>query len=524
MKMAPARFRALTTFLAAAAAAACAALPPSAAPATQGAKRVRIIHTNDFHGRLLPQVVAQRAAGGSAVLAAHFDSAAARFGGPTVILSAGDDMQGTAISNLSWGRATIDAHNAAGYDAAAVGNHEFDWGQDTLAARVRDSRFPWLAANLFVAGTRRHPAWVKPWVMVERGGVRTAVIGVALQTTPEIVLAGRTAGLEFGPEAAAVDHAAREARAAGADFVVVTAHLGAACERAGSEPEEPSAGCSGEALEMTRALTQPVDLVVGGHSHRRVLTAADSVPFAEAASYSTAYSVTDLERRGGRTVVTHRSIQVPWADQVAPDTQVARIVGQWEARVRPVTERTIATAADSMRGRGSGEYPLGNLIADAHRLRTGAQASLVNNGSIRRGLPGGALSWGTLFELQPFQNALVTLRVTGAQLRAALENAVLGSQPDAHVSGMTVTWEPSAAAGHRVREIRLADGRVVGDADTVTLAVTEFLAGGGDRFTSLADAPRTATQWVDLDALIAHVQSLPQPVAPPAVGRWKTVP
>src|SRR5688500_7701865 len=161
-------------------AAGCAPPPPAAGPVPEAVKRVRIVHTNDFHGRLLPQTSNGRSLGGSAVLAAHFDSAAARFQGPTLILSAGDDMQGTAISNLSWGRATIAAHNASGYDAAALGNHEFDWGQDTLIARVRESRSPWLAANVFVAGTRRQPEWVRPWVMIERAGVRTAVIGIAL--------------------------------------------------------------------------------------------------------------------------------------------------------------------------------------------------------------------------------------------------------------------------------------------------------------------------------------------------------
>ena len=101
---------------------------------------------------------------------------------------------------------------------------------------------------------------------------------------------------------------------------------------------------------------------------------------------------------------------------------------------------------------------------------------------------------------------------------------MLGAAPDAHISGMTVTWDPAGPAGRRVREIRLSSGRVVTDSDTVTLAVTEFLAGGGDRFTSLAEAPRTATSSIDLDALIAYLQSLPQPVAAPAVGRWRTVP
>ena len=504
--------------------AACAPAPPPASPtpAAQAVKRVRIVHTNDFHGRLLPQQAAGRAAGGSAVLAAHFDSAAARFGGPTLILSAGDDMQGTAISNLSWGRATIAAHNAAGYDAAALGNHEFDWGLDTLIARVRESRFPWLAANVFVEETRRQPEWVQPWVMIERGGVRTAVIGIALSTTPEIVLVGRTAGLEFGPEAPAIDQAAREARAAGADFVVVTAHVGATCEQPGTAPAEESAGCRGEILEIADALTEPVDLIVGGHTHRRVLTEEDDIPIAEAASYSMAYSVTDLERRGGQTTVLRREVRVPYADEVSPDTQVARIVAEWERDVRPITERVIATLAQPM-ARDGDEYALGNLIADAFRVESGTQASLINNGSIRRDLPGGPVNWGVLFELQPFANALVRVEVTGTQLKAALETAVNTGRPDAHISGITVRYDPAAPQGQRVREIRLDDGRVVDDDDVVTMGLSEFVATGGDRYTSFAQGRMTRTDMVDLDAVIAYLQSQPQPVRAPATGRWQAI-
>jgi 2',3'-cyclic-nucleotide 2'-phosphodiesterase (5'-nucleotidase family) len=505
------------------AAASCApAAPPAVAPAP-GPARVRIVHTNDVHGRLLPQQIEGRAAGGSAVMAAHFDSAAARFDGPTIVLSAGDDMQGTAISNLSWGRATIQAHNAAGYDAAAVGNHEFDWGQDTLRARIADSRFPWLAANLFVAGTREHPAWVRPWVMIERGGVRTAVIGIALSSTPEVVLAGRTAGLDFGPEAPAIDQAAREARAAGADFVVVTAHVGAFCEQSGSAPAEASSGCRGAILEIAGALAEPVDLIVGGHTHRRVLASEDSIPVVEAASYSLAYSVTDLERRpGGRAAVLRREVRTPYADEVSPDTQVARVVAEWERAVRPLTERPIAALAQPLE-RGEGEYALGNLLADAVRAATGAQASLINNGSVRRALPAGPLTWGTLFELQPFANALVTVQVTGAQLRQALEVAVSGNSIEAHVSGLVVRWDPATPSGSRIREIRLDDGRVVGEADTVTLGLSEFVALGGDRYTSLAQGRMTRLPLVDLDALISWLQAQPQPVRAPQVGRWQAV-
>ncbi|HEX2190849.1 MAG TPA: bifunctional UDP-sugar hydrolase/5'-nucleotidase [Longimicrobiaceae bacterium] len=505
--------------------AACAPAPAAPTPAPEPVKRVRIVHTNDFHGRLHPQRpswAGGRTVGGSAVLAAHFDSAAARFDGPVFVLSAGDDMQGTAISNLSWGRATVAAHNVAGYDAATLGNHEFDWGLDTLRARAAESRFPWLAANVYTAGTQRQPEWLRPWTLLERDGVRVAVVGAALSSTPRIVLAGRVQGLEFGPEAPAIDRGVREARAAGADFVVVTVHTGAECEgpRPGAPPAAESSGCRGELLEMVESLTEPVDLVLGGHTHQRVLTTVGGTPVAEAASYSVAYSLTDLERRGGRTVATTREVRTAWADEVDPDTAVARVVAEWDTNVRPISERVVVSFAVPMEREGA-EYPLGNLVADAVRARTGAQVALVNTGSVRRAMPAGPITYGMLYELQPFQNELVTVAATGAQLRAALENALAqGEGPDAHLSGMTVAYDPSGAAGSRVREIRLASGRTVRDADTVTVGTSEFVATGGDGYASLRDARMTRLGQVDLDALVAYLRALPQPVQPPRTERW----
>jgi 2',3'-cyclic-nucleotide 2'-phosphodiesterase (5'-nucleotidase family) len=501
--------------------------PPQTSPAaaTSAVKRLRVVHTNDIHGRIQPQPPRSgetRAAGGAAVLGAHFDSAAARFPGATIFLSAGDDMQGTAISNLSWGRATIAAFNAMGYDVAATGNHEFDWGQDTLRARMRESRFPWLAANLYQAGTGRRAEWVRPWTIIERRGVRVGVVGVALPNTPEVVVPGRIAGLEFRAAAPAIDQAVREVRAAGVDFVVVTMHIGAECRVPGTAPQEESRGCSGEMLDVARALAEPVDLVVGGHTHLRVLTMAGAVPVVEAMSYSSAYSVTDLERSAGRTRVTYRAVHTPYADEVTPDTAVERVVREWEANVRPLIERVVLTTAQPLINQGR-ERPLGNLLADAFRRAAGAQASIINNGSIRRGLPGGPVNYGVLYEMQPFQNAMYRVEVSGAQLRAALENAVSTGRPTAHISGMTVAYDSTAPEGSRIRSVRMEGGRELGDADRVTLGLSEFMAEGGDRYTSLAGGRRTATGLVDLNVLIDYLLSLPQPVQPAAVGRWRKV-
>jgi 2',3'-cyclic-nucleotide 2'-phosphodiesterase (5'-nucleotidase family) len=514
--------RAFVAALLLAAAGACATVTPGAEP--EAPLRLRVLHTNDFHGRLHPQDLDGRQVGGSAALAAHFDSARVRFDGPTILLSAGDDFQGTALSNLSWGRAVVDVFNHKRYDAAALGNHEFDWGQDTLQARIAEGNHPRLAANLFEAGTDRHPPWALPWTMIERGGVRAAVIGLALETTPEVVMAGRTQGLEFRAAPPAVDRYAREARGRGAQFVVVVAHVGAVCAEPGQGPTEPSAGCEGRLLEIAREVTEPVDLWIGGHTHVRNFTDVDGVPVMQAYRFGLAFGVVDLERAGQHTRVLHRSIQRPWVDVVDPDTALARVVGDWDAAVRPVTERAVATLAADMGNydRQPGEFPLGHLIADAHRAGTGADVAFVNVGSIRRGLPAGAVTYGILYELQPFQNELVIVHMEGRHLREALEIA-LGDdgRPRAHLSGLTVHYDPHAEPGRRVTRLVLDSGREVGPGDTVSVATTEFVASGGDGYLPFLDGRWSQTGLVDLDALVDHLRAQPQPVVPPSANRWR---
>jgi 2',3'-cyclic-nucleotide 2'-phosphodiesterase (5'-nucleotidase family) len=489
---------------------------------------LRVIHTNDVHGRLLPQQLDGRPAGGLAVLAAHFDSARVHAPGKTVLVDGGDVMQGTAISNLSWGRATIDVFNALGYQGVAVGNHEFDWGVDTLRVRIAESSFPWLAANLFDEETGEHPAWVRPWVMVERDGVRTAIIGLALQTTPEVVMAGRTAGLRFGAGAEAIDRYVPEARAAGAHFVVVTGHVGATCAQPGEAPEDPSEDCEGMIIDIANAVTHRPDLMVGGHTHLRNFTDANGIPIMQAIRYTLAYGVVDLERTpGGQVTAVYRAIRPAWADEVVADTSIARLVAYWDEEVRPLTERVVVQLAEPLSNydRQPGEQALGNLLADAQRIETGAHVGFVNVGSIRRSLPAGSITYGDLFELQPFQNELVSVTVSGSILRQALEHA-LGpdGRPRAFISGATVHYRAAGPPGERVDEIVLDDGRVIGDDDEVAIGTTEFLAKGGDAFTMLIEGETALTGLVDVDALVHYLESLPQPVAPPDTDRWREIP
>jgi 5'-nucleotidase len=183
-------------------------------------------------------------------------------------------------------------------------------------------------------------------------------------------------------------------------------------------------------------------------------------------------------------------------------------------QVAPLTSRVVATLAAPL-GHEDDQYPLGNLIADADRAAAGTDVALVNNGGIRAGLAAGAVTWGQLFAVEPFQNFVVRLRVSGALLRQTLEHAVGASDARAHVSGVVVRVNAAAPAGQRVMAMTLSGGRPVLDTARYTLAVPDFVAGGGSGYAMLRAVASENTGIVDLDALVAYLRGLPQPVHPP---------
>src|SRR5216117_3302489 len=168
---------------------------------------LRVLAINDFHGALEPQVwpwSAGRPVGGAAALKPWLDSLARGCFCTTIRLDAGDEMQGTPVSNFNFGRPAIAALNAFGIDAAAIGNHEFDWTVDTLRARMAEAHYRFLAANITDSAGTARPDWAEPFKVIERGGVRVAVIGLALPATPETTSPRNVRGLAFGNGAQAV--------------------------------------------------------------------------------------------------------------------------------------------------------------------------------------------------------------------------------------------------------------------------------------------------------------------------------
>ncbi len=487
--------------------------PPPPVPQTDSTL-LRVLAITDFHGALAPRVwpwSEGRAVGGAAAIKAWLDSLAKDCGCTSVRLDGGDEMQGTPISNFEFGRPVIAAFNAFGIDAAAVGNHEFDWSVDTLRARLGEAHYQFVSANI-TDSTGRAPAWVEPWTVVARGGAKVAVIGLTTRTTPVTTRPRNVAGLAFGDLATAVRGVLPAARAA-ADFVIVLAHAGEVCD---------SGACRGEILELANALDSgSVDLILAGHTHQRVDTVVHGIPLVEAGSSGRAIAVVDFVRaasRGGGREVRAR-LETPWADAVTPDRDLAAAEAREERAVDSLTARTVATLRTAL-GRSGDEYPLGRLLADAYRNIGKADVAIMNNGGIRADLPAGPVSYGALFEVQPFQNRLVRVTVSGAVLREAMEHALAGGTPQAHVSGLEVWYDPARPEGQRIRKVRMLNGRSLDPRRSYAIAVPDFLAEGGDGFAMLTAAPRVDAGIVDVDAVISYLSVLPQPVSAPDGARF----
>jgi 2',3'-cyclic-nucleotide 2'-phosphodiesterase / 3'-nucleotidase / 5'-nucleotidase len=486
---------------------------PTPLPVSTG-RTLRIIATNDFHGAFEPRAdSAGVRRGGAAYVAAVIARARAECAASatcaTMLLDGGDMFQGTAPSNRTYGASVVDLYNTLGYSAAALGNHEWDWGRDSLRARMRQARYPVLGANVRFADGR-DVDWIPDDTLLTVGSLKVGVIGVSTVETPRTTMAVNVSDLRFVDPAPVVDAHARALRARGAEAVIVVAHAGAFCDRA-TPP-----GCNGEIVDLARRITERVDAIVSGHTHSLVATRVNGIPIVQARSHGRAVGVIDIPLGEGEASISVRDVV---ADSVAPDPAVDAQVKRVVAAVAAEMSRPIAQVAEPLRKSG-GQYALGNLIADAQRVAGKGDVAVMNNGGIRADLQAGQATYGSIFEIQPFGNTLYRLTVRGRDLRAYLERLVGGSALNAHVSGVTVVYVPTKPAGSRITTVKLADGRALRDDATYTLVLSNFLLGGGDGLGLAADAVKTEPVGIpDIDALVNYIRAQRQPLRVPFESR-----
>lgn len=566
---------------------ACAeAQKPAPPPVPQG-RRLTVIGINDTHGALLAapppkwlQSLTKDEVGGAEWFAGWMNAVRADAlakGSQVLILDAGDEFQGTLISNQFRGKSVTDVYNAVGVTASALGNHEFDFGVPILKERIAQAHYPVLAANVFLTGTKNRPDWLKPSVLIDVGTIKVGIIGLATVETPLTTNPANLTGLEFVPGGPVCAEEADALSAKGATVILLTAHAG---------PFPPD----NEIQHIAQACKGRVDAIVSGHHHTSIgppPMVVEGIPIVQSGSKLQNFSIIELgldekghvkeiavndgttPKPGGPQALLHTAAApllgrtpkgmeqasldepVSWrGHQIQPDEKVAAILKEYDVQVKKLRENRIGETAVDLRKGGMDDL-LANLTADA--LRSGAGGGLKadfafqNSGGLRiQEIPKGPITFGQIFDLIPFDNEQYVLTLTAQQVRDSLEAVLHAGKGPLRVSGMRylLDWNKYAGLGKETKDlpwgalvVKVTDdaGKPICETRSCTatacesvcseakykVAVTDFLANGGDGLSMLKGAPKEVGSVLARDVVVGFVKEH-QPLTPALLGSMST--
>ena len=516
--------------------------------------RFKILGFNDFHGQLEARVLFGRPAGGAAVLASYLEAEANESDNGALIVHAGDHVGASPpISALLHDEPSISFLNMLANDECeeeyklnprcnligTLGNHEFDEGVNEMQRLVNGgihadgpfldddyegATFPYINANVVNKNTGK--TILPPYVIKRIKGMPIAFIGAVLKQTPSIVTPSGVAGVEFLDEATAINSYVSELKRKGVRAIVVTIHQGTR-QAFFNGPTNTDPQALGSAIgDIVRNLDDEIDIVVSGHAHDFTNQLVQNkngkqILVTQAFSASTAYADIDvaIDPKSKDIVEKSASIVTTFGDMgpgLTPNEEVTMLVASAAKIVAPLVNRVIGeTTTDILRSANSaGESALGNLIADAQRTAMNSDIAFMNPGGIRADILAGQVTWGDLFTVQPFANDLVKMTLSGEQIIRLL-NQQWANPTRIRImktSGIRYVWDASLTVANRIVENSVMINNLpINLVANYTVTVNSFMAAGGDGFTVLTEGANRIIGPVDLDALVTHIGTLPQP-------------
>lgn len=554
--------------------AACHPVPPASAPDETGPVSVTIVAMNDFHGALYekpskddPKI----AHGGLPWLAGAVDALRAEQP-DLLLLDGGDSFQGDWPVNATKGMGSVRAFDLLGVDVAAVGNHEFDYGEVEgghplrgaveLAAKTRAQ---WVAANVYEAdGTRWSPEGIEPWRVVERKGRRIGVIGLTTTETPQTTLAKNVADLTFRDVVGAVNDALAEMGEV--DAVVVVGHLTGACKPPGYL-EPPGADCApdGEIGQLLNELPAgTIDVIVAGHAHTLLAQRIGDTFVLENRAQGHALGRLDLVIGPDGVDADASVLHAPWGlvhervdpgcdggdypleardlggRTVTPSAAALALVADLEQQAGGGLCERVACAAKPLGRDRQGESEVGNLVSDAMLAAfPDAGFAVQNSGGLRNDVPAGEIRKDHVHGVMPFDNRLLMVEMTGAQVWTLLRIGSSGAHGILQVAGASYQLDPALEDGDDIdgdgaiaeweRE-RLCEVQVAGApldlGATYNVVTTDFLYAGGDHLGPAFAGARVLVEGPLLrDAIVEHLSGFAEcigadgPIVDPARPR-----
>lgn len=457
-------------------------------------KKITIIHTNDTHSYVSDN---GKDVVGFAKLATYVQDLKKKEN--VLLLDAGDMFQGLPFANIEKGQSVVPVANLVGYDAMAVGNHEFDFGAANLIDISKKVKFPMLSANVYKDGKQVFPSYI----VKEVNGVKVGIFGV---TTPETMFKthpDNIVGCEFKDMIETSKKAVKDLKEKEkVDVVVMLAHLGL------YEGDYTS--------DKVAQAVEGIDVIIDGHSHTKLdkgLVVKNTL-IASTGSYLKNVGKVEIKLANGKVTDKQSSLlaydafkdvkpNVAIADQIAKttaeqDKALSKVVGK--TAVELVGERAVVR---------TGESNLGQLAADSMRDLTKAQIAITNGGGIRTSIKAGDITMKDLVTVFPFGNTVMVKNMKGSDIVAALEHGTSdypvekGAFP--HVSGITFTVDPNAEKGKRVSDVKVGTEAI--NKDKIYSVVTnDFMSAGGDGYEMFKAYPVVKEYNTLMDTLLVYIE------------------
>lgn len=432
----------------------------------------------------------------------------------TLFMLAGDTISPSVASTIFKGEQVIATWNAIGLDYSVLGNHEFDFGNEILIQRMKESKFGWLGSNVIDRNTGKPFNGMPPYVIRQFGEVKVGILG--LLTTETATSSSPGVNLRFVDPIATAQQIVPKMRAEGATIIIALTHL--------AMPEDK---------ELAR--TGLIDVILGGHEHQLLQSQAGRTPIFKWGSDARILGRIDLNiSTATRQIESIDWAGIPVTDATPDDPAAAAVISTYETRLSAELDKPLGQTTEVLDGTSissrTRETNLGNLIADAFRVGTKADIALVNGGTIRANatFAVGAISKRDVVSMLPFENPIIKIEATGSQIKAALENSVSqvvetsesGRFPQ--VAGLQFEYDARKPVGLRVVKVTI-NGQPLDEKKTYTMASPTFLIGGGDGYTMFKTSrvliePESAA--ID-SAMLSDFISAAGTVSPKVEGRIK---
>lgn len=460
--------------------------------------QITIIHTNDLHGYIMPgnDAVWEKKVGGFAT----FSSWVKRIRHknqlkniPTLLVDAGDFFMGSLEGSLTKGKAIVDLYNLLKYDATTFGNHEFDFGIDNLKKLSEITKFPFIVSNLYESNSNKEIPFIKPYLFKSYEDLKVAIIGVTTEETPKISMPQNVEKLFFKNPIITIKSYQKILKDPSIQLHIVLSHLG---------------------VDMDKQLAKEIpeiDVIIGGHTHDLLKSPVKSgnAIICQTGSRGRYAGKLDLwiDRDDNKIIKNRYELFTNIDGSYPPDPEVVKLIDKIKRSLGDIYNKKIGTTFSTIYTSKEKESSLGDLITDSIRDKSGAQIAFQNSYGIRSSIIKGDIRYQDVFEILPFENTIITMELSGRQIKELLEESFSLNNGMLQVSGLIATYNLNNPAGQRLVNLTI-DDKSVNDEDYYLVATNNFLASGGDNFDVFLKGKSIRDTKISLrDAFIEYIKN-----------------